>query len=59
MFLGVVSLTILAALLKKGVKGQYRLSSAVKCNFTALFNKLLILIKYLTAPKYRVIQLSI
>lgn len=57
--MGVVSLTILAALLKKGVKGQYRLSSAVKCNFTALFNKLLILIKYLTAPKYRVIQLSI
>lgn len=35
-----------------GVKGQYRLSTAVKYNFTALFNKLLSMIKYLTASKY-------
>lgn len=35
-----------------GVKGQYRLPSAVKYNFTALFNKLLTMIKYLTASKY-------
>lgn len=44
---------------ERGVKGQYRLSSAVKCNFTTLFNKLLVVIKYLTAPKYRTIQLSV
>jgi len=35
-----------------GVKGQYRLSSAVKYNFTAVFNQLLTTIKYLTARKY-------
>lgn len=35
------------------VKGQNRLSGAVKYNFTALFNRLLTKMKYLTASKYR------